>query len=125
MKKIVITLCTVLVLTALAACNMFGPSPDEVRQKIENSETLTREDYNTIIDYLDDFTDAQAKAGDSSEAWTKVNEDYPLWMTFAFSLAMAPRDIRETKEYQDLYKKLDKGPQAPGPLPDGSLPPTE
>lgn len=89
----------------LTAC---GPTAADVAQKIDNQETLDESDYRCMIDYLDDFADAQEAAGDNREELMKINQEYPHWMSFAFALVSAPDEIRRTEAFQKLESKLDK-----------------
>ncbi len=85
------------------------PTPDEVMNKISNRTTLEVADYETILDYLDDFIEDGENSDGSSEAGAELGKSYPYFIYFAFSLDDAPAEVQESEQYKDValrFKKL-------------------
>ncbi len=107
-KKIFLLLAAGLVVCigALSSCGISAPSPEEVMEKITANDKLEVADYQTMLDYLEDFVDAGEASENSYEAGQQVAQEYPYFMAFANKLDQAPDELTQEMAYKDVMKRF-------------------
>lgn len=106
MKKTVIMFVMALLALAVTSCS---PSAESVAKKIENRETLTRDDYNTIMTYMESACDDIEKAiesGNKDGSFDNLDQKYQYAQQFMEALMMAPKDEIDTDRSSKLIQRL-------------------
>ncbi|MDE7431585.1 MAG: hypothetical protein K2N34_06705 [Lachnospiraceae bacterium] len=65
-------------LSIMVGCSGIGqPSPEEVMDKINSREKLEMEDYETILDYVEEFVEVGEASPNNYESGQEVARAYP------------------------------------------------
>lgn len=90
-----------------------GPSPKSIKEKIDNKEELTMQDYEAMQEYIMDALNEQVKLvedcdGDRDkleEKGKELDEKYEYYSAFQDALWYAKRDKAIDKETYNKWKK--------------------
>lgn len=104
-KFLLTMLLTSLLAVGLYACSS-APTPDEVVEKINAGQQLDESDYQTMLDYLEDFVEAGEASANSYGSGREVGSKYPYFMVFAMHLDNAPASIESTDQYEDVLTRF-------------------
>ncbi len=88
------------------SCSGIGdPDPEEVMQKINSGEKLDEGDYNTMIDYINDFCDEGEYSDGSYESGYELGQQYPYFMAFGLRLEQAVNSHSDELENPSAARK--------------------
>lgn len=90
------------------SCSLTLPSADDVYAKIMSGESLDDEDYESMIEYLDEFCDAGEDSPNTYEAGQEIGDEYPYFITFAIALDSAPESIKDSDDYKEVTERFAK-----------------
>ncbi|MBD5205101.1 MAG: hypothetical protein HDS84_01825 [Bacteroidales bacterium] len=98
--------------SATSCSSITYPSPEEVMSKINTGEALDEADYETMVDYINDFCDEADYSDGSYEAGREAGERYPYFLTFTMTLANAvdniPDKVGDKQEATAAVKRMMK-----------------
>lgn len=96
----------IMFLIAFAVSCTQQPSADEVMGKIRNGETLESADYETILDYIEEFCNVGEAMDKTSENGRLLGQEYPYFFTFALYMDKAPQEIREQERFSEIKTRF-------------------
>ena len=84
------------------------PSPDDVMSKINSHEQLETADYETMLDYLEEFIELGEENPYDYEAGQEASKQYPYFMTFIVNLDNAPSEVKSSEQYKDVTRRFSR-----------------
>ncbi len=71
-------------------------------EKIDSSEQLEITDYETMLDYIEEFVEMGERSDGSYESGQEAARRYPYFMTFANQMEYAPDEVQNSQHFQDV-----------------------
>lgn len=91
----------------LASCSSnYQPSADEVVYKIKSGEQLEMPDYETMLDYLEEFVEVGEDSPNDYESGQELGRMFPYFMQFAFKLDDAPQEMKDSDRYNNICRRF-------------------
>lgn len=97
---------TLVAFLAISCSGITQPSADEVMDKINNSEQLEAADYETILDYLEEFCDDGETRDNTYEEGQALGTEHPYFLPFALVLDNAPQEVKDEPRYKEITKRF-------------------
>lgn len=107
MKRLILTLGVVLSLSILVACGNSEAEYKAVYDKIEQHEELNANDYDLMLDYIDDMVDAASKVKTMKDL-KKLEKKYEYGTTFISELQYANPSEEVLSTIKKKAKKVSK-----------------
>lgn len=106
LTKMIVALAISVFLGTLASCSGISqPSADEVAVKIQSGEKLETVDYETMLDYLEEFVEVGENSPNDYESGQEIAREYPLFLQFANNIIDAPEDIKNSDRYNNVMRR--------------------
>ncbi len=104
--KSIMAVAASLFIGAMVACSGVGqPSPQDVAEKIETGEKLEEADYETMLDYLEEFVEVGEDSPNDYESGQAVAREYPYFLKFADKVVYAPANIKNGERYREIMQR--------------------
>lgn len=102
--KLIMAFAISVTLGILTSCSQ--PSADEVVYKINSGEQLEMPDYETMLDYLEEFVEVGENSPNDYESGQELGRMYPYFMQFAFKLDDAPQEMKDSDRYNNICRRF-------------------
>ena len=106
LTKMIMALAISACMGALVACSSLSqPSPNEVIEKIQSGEKLENADYETMLDYLEEFVEVGEASPNDYESGQEIAREYPYFLQFANNVVSAPKEIKNGSRYNNIMRR--------------------
>ncbi|MBD5287259.1 MAG: hypothetical protein HDR47_00825 [Bacteroides sp.] len=106
LSKMIMALAISASMGLIVSCSDFSqPSPDEVVEKIQAGKQLEDVDYETMLDYLEEFVEVGEASPKDYEAGQELAREYPYFLQFANKVVYAPEDIKNGERYNNIMRR--------------------
>lgn len=91
---------------AVVACSSLSqPSPEEVVEKIQSGQKLENADFETMLDYLEEFVEVGEMLPNDYESGQEIAREYPYFLQFATKVVDAPEEIKNGDRYNNVMRR--------------------
>ncbi len=94
------------ILVACSGTALTQPSPDEVMNKITSRQKLEMADYETMLDYVEEFVEVGEDSPNDYESGQEVARAYPYFLRFYNTLDFAPAEMQKDSRYKNVRQRF-------------------